>query len=64
LDLTPLGAKVQEGAEEQQSWKEEEHKEVHEASLKGASNVPPFLQVEIKDGRHYYQVGSTQSQVQ
>jgi hypothetical protein len=64
LDLTPLGAKVQEGTEEQQSWKEEEYQEVHEASLKGASNIPPFLQVEIKGSRHYYQVDSTQSQVQ
>jgi hypothetical protein len=52
LDLTPLGAKVQEGTEEQQSWKEEEYQEVHEATLKGANNVPAFLQVEIKSRRN------------
>jgi hypothetical protein len=53
LELTPLGAKVQEGTQEQQTWEEKEHQEVHEASLKRAGNVPSFLQVEIKGTRNY-----------
>jgi len=47
LYLAPFGAKVQEGTEEQQTWKEEEHQEVHEASLKRTGNIPAFLQIEI-----------------
>jgi hypothetical protein len=43
--LTPFGAKIQKGTEEQQTGKEKEHEEVHKSPLKRAGYIPPFLQV-------------------
>jgi len=47
LDLTLLGAEVQEGTEQDQPREEEEDEEVHKATLEGTSNVPALLQVKV-----------------
>jgi hypothetical protein len=59
LDLTLLGAEVQEWAEQDQSREEEEDEEVHKATLKGASHIPALFEVKVCDQGNDNQVEST-----
>ena len=64
LNLSPLGSKIHKRTKQQQTRKEKEHQKVHQGALNGGSHIPSLFQVEQHRQGNYYEVSSSQSQIQ